>query len=202
MRNLPTTNSTAVTAPPTQTSRQATRASGSTLNSAANSAVMTTSETTWLSTWSSVAEMPSGSIEPSAPPNAVSAALSTSETSSRKATLRIMPKENTRFRMNDLRPPFSGSGATSHARLSAAWSWPNAPVAPSARAMMLSTVGRTPLDPGARACSRMLRICSVAEAPMSEPSWTSRCPRMSWGSSTAPSSSRISTISGGSEKMV
>ena len=51
-----------------------------------------------------MAETPSGSIPPSAPPNALSEALTTSDTSNRNATLRIMPNENSALDQERLEP--------------------------------------------------------------------------------------------------
>src|SRR6185295_128935 len=72
----------------------------------------TTSDTTWFTTCRSVTDSPLGRKPVSASPNAERTALTTSDTSSRKATLRIMPNENTRLTRNDLIPPWSGSGLT------------------------------------------------------------------------------------------
>src|SRR5689334_3067627 len=93
-RCLPIVNSTAVTAAPSQTSRQATLASGTTLNKSAKSTVTTANESAKLMTCQSTA--PPGKVSANTVPNALSAALSTSETSSKKATPSTMVKEKKR----------------------------------------------------------------------------------------------------------
>src|SRR5690606_2765772 len=96
MRNLPASSSTAVTAPPTHTSRQAMGTEGMNLKIMANSSAVMAMVTSMLTPWSSNSQP--GISAPAQPPNAEMAALSTSETMSRKASPRISPKDSTRAR--------------------------------------------------------------------------------------------------------
>ena len=104
-----------------------------------------------------------------------------------------------RFMRKPLIPP--PTVLTPHTRSSVAWSWMTAPVAPSSRAMIPSTVGSAP-PPGCSAFSRSERTSVAAPAPMSDSIWRASPPRTSAGSITEPTSIMMSTSRAGSEKTV
>ena len=175
--NFPATKRSAVTTAPTATSRQAISASGITLKMAAKRREITASEPTKLTASRSGAESPDGRYRASSSPKADRTALTTSETRRMNASPSTMPIPNTRFRIMLLIPPFSGSGATPHALLSAAWSWPKTPVAPKSRAITLRMAGPAPLP---RAGRRWPEWCGPAQPPPA-PSPTRSAPRCSPG---------------------
>src|SRR6478735_2515593 len=108
--NLPRVKSAAVTAAPTQTSRHWMRTSGKVLKISANKAVTTANEMQKFSTCQTTA--PPGSDCAKNCPTQVSAALTTSETSSKNATPTTKVKEKKRS-LTMPQMPRPGLGATS-----------------------------------------------------------------------------------------
>src|SRR6187431_2183333 len=145
--NLPSVKSAAVTAAPTQTSRQCTCTSGNVLNMSANSAVTTASEMLKLSTCQTTA--PPGKDCSKTCPSQVSAALRISDTSSRNATPTTKVKEKKRS-LTMPQMPRPGLGATSQTVFNAACSSPKTPDAPNSNTTEPTAILNTPV-PGARA---------------------------------------------------
>ena len=199
MRNLPTTKSSAVTAAPTHTSRQATLASGSTLKIAANSAVITTERDRQLSTCSSVAETPSGSIRAERAAERRERRAQHQRHEQQEGDAQDHAEREHPLQEERLDPALRGirrdppgaverglelaerAGGAEHQRADAEHG--------RRRARRTRALGL--LEDGADLLGRRW-------APMSAPSCASSWPRMSWGSTSAPSSIRISTSSGGS----
>ena len=106
MRNLPITNSKAVTAPPIHTSRQRIFTSGTYLNISANTSAMMAKEMTKFRICHSTS--PPGSELLSAPPSADRPALNTSDIRSKKPITSTMPRKPARRVAARLSESFSG----------------------------------------------------------------------------------------------
>src|SRR3981081_4208881 len=107
---------------PTHTSDHCTFASGRILKIAANNKAITTRETINPAACNNPADNPDGSTPLSATPAAASTALIASDVNSRKATPRIIPKDERRLPRNALTPPTLGSGLTCQTLFSASCS--------------------------------------------------------------------------------
>ncbi len=179
-------NNAAVSPAPTQTSRQATFASGSTLKIRAKSPVTTANETMKFNAWRTASGK--GRRPLNHFPNAANALLSINDTSRRKPVPSTATKDRNRSFTNP-QTPRPSLGSTPQTVLSASWSWPKTPEAPSSNVPTAMMVVNRPV---AGWSARW--IMSLIAAALCSPTRAAMWPMMADCAASCPNTSPIKAI--------